>query len=177
MTVPDAASDTAALSSTLQWHCLPFGEIPALTLYGVLALRSEVFVVEQRCIYQDPDGRDLDALLVVGTQALPAPGAAPEPVQPSRVVATARLLAPGVRFDEPSVGRVCTSPFHRRRGLGRALMEFSIAKVREHHPDAGIRLSAQAYLQRFYESLGFAVVSPPYLEDAIPHLEMRLAPG
>ena len=162
----------------LQWHCLPFAQVPPVMLYRMLALRTRVFVVEQACIYQDMDGKDLDALLVLGTltaagtdaNAHDAPGADAE------VVATARLLAPGRRFAEASIGRVCSSPAHRRRGLGRALMNFSIRSARHHHPGSAIRISAQAYLQSFYESLGFKVDSAPYLEDAIPHLEMRLAP-
>jgi ElaA protein len=156
--------------SSIRWRCLPFGEMPSPALYGALALRSQVFVVEQRCIYQDPDGRDPDALLIVGTLGHADADADAE------VIATARVLRPGARFEEPSIGRVCTSPRHRQRGLGRRLMAFSIASARQHHPGLAIRISAQAYLQRFYESFGFVVVSPPYLEDEIPHLEMRLAP-
>ena len=137
-------------------------------------------MVEQRCIYQDPDDLDPDALLIVGTLGhadadANADGDADIDVD-GAVIATARVLRPGVRFQEPSIGRVCTSPLHRQRGLGRKLMSFSIASARRHHPGLAIRISAQAYLQRFYESLGFVVVSSPYLEDEIPHLEMRLPP-
>jgi ElaA protein len=157
--------------------------VPPLVLYGALALRSRVFVVEQHCVYQDLDGVDPDALLVIGI--LPAGAAdAPAEIDPAahagvppdaEVIATARVLAPGRRFAEPSIGRVCTSPSHRHQGLGRKLMEFSIRSARQHHPGWPIRISAQAYLQPFYESLGFDVQSAPYLEDAIPHIEMRLA--
>jgi ElaA protein len=154
----------------IRWRCLPFGEMPLPALYGALALRSRVFVVEQRCVYQDPDGLDPDALLIVGMLGHADADADAE------VIATARVLRPGVRFEEPSIGRVCTSHLHRQRGLGRKLMSFSIASARRHHPGLAIRISAQAYLQRFYESFGFVVVSPPYLEDEIPHLEMRLPP-
>lgn len=187
----------------VQWQCLPFAQVPPVTLYRMLALRTHVFVVEQACIYQDMDGKDLDALLVVGTlpvdgsgsKAHEAPGAGAgaevaddgdavavadaavaDAAADVEVVATARLLAPGRRFPEASIGRVCTSPAYRRRGLGRALMDFSIRSARHHHPGSAIRISAQAYLQSFYESIGFTVDSAPYLEDAIPHLEMRLAP-
>lgn len=149
-----------------RWQCLHFAQVPARTLYGVLALRSRVFVVEQQCFYEDMDGADLDALLVIATIT---PG--------DEVVATARVLPPGSRYAEPSIGRVCTDPGRRGRGWGRRLMTFAIDCARRHHPGLAIRISAQARLQAFYESLGFAVVSPPYLEDGIPHLEMRLAAG
>jgi ElaA protein len=172
-TVSDPLSESR---SFIRWRCLPFGEVPPRDLYGALALRSQVFVVEQRCIYQDPDGLDPDALLIVGTLAQADLQAESNADADAGVIATARVLGPGVRFEEPSIGRVCTSRLHRQRGLGRKLMGFSIASAKRHHPGLAIRISAQAYLQRFYESFGFVVVSQPYLEDEIPHLEMRLAP-
>jgi ElaA protein len=150
----------------LQWQCLAFAQAPPRLLYQALALRSRVFALEQQCLYQDLDGADLDAQLVVGS--LPAADAANE------VVATARILSPGVRFAEPSIGRVCTAAEYRRRGLGRALMRFAIRSARERHPGQAIRISAQAYLENFYASLGFEPVSDRYLEDGIAHLEMRL---
>jgi ElaA protein len=149
----------------LEWRCLPFAQVPAPSLYQLLALRSRVFVVEQRCIYQDLDGADLDARLLLGSLG-----------QGGQVVATARILPPAARFAEPSIGRVCLDPAWRGRGWGRLLMDFAIACAREHHSGLPIRISAQAYLQPFYASLGFTAVSAPYLEDGIPHLEMLLAP-
>lgn len=148
----------------LRWHCLPFAQVPRPMLYQALALRSRVFVVEQRCLYEDMDGADLGALLLVG--ALEATGA---------VAATARILPPHARFVEPSIGRVCVEAAWRGRGWGRLLMDFAIGCVGEHHPRQPIRISAQAYLQPFYASLGFAAASAQYLEDGIPHLEMLLA--
>ena len=148
----------------LRWACLPFAQVPAPTLYQVLALRSRVFVVEQRCLYEDMDGADIDALLLIG--ALERTG---------EVVATARVLHPGSRFAEPSIGRVCLDPAWRARGAGRRLMELAIGCARERYPGLPIRISAQAYLQPFYTSLGFDAASEPYLEDGIPHLEMLLA--
>ena len=147
-----------------RWQCLPLDQVPAVTLYHMLELRSRVFVVEQQCIYQDMDGADLDALMVIGALESNVP-----------VIATARILPPGRRFDEPSIGRVCIDSGCRGRGWGRALMTFAIARTRERHRGLAIRISAQAHLQPFYETLGFAVISAPYLEDGIPHLEMRLA--
>lgn len=159
-------SETQAVGPT-QWRCLPFAQVPAPLLYRAMSLRSQVFVVEQQCIYQDLDGLDLEALMLIGTAS-----ADPQ----AEVVAAARVLAPGTRFAAaPSIGRVCTSPGYRRRGLGRMLMAFAIDCTRRHHPGLPIRISAQAYLRWFYESLGFVVVSPAYLEDGIEHLEMLLA--
>jgi len=86
------------------------------------------------------------------------------------------VLAPGRKFDEPSIGRVVTARSHRRCGLGRALMCEGLRRAGELHPGLPVRISAQEYLQSFYESLGFKVVSAPYLEDDIPHLEMLRAP-
>ena len=151
------------------WQCLPFAEVPALTLYRALALRSSVFVVEQQCLYQDLDGSDPHGWLVIGSLE-PA-----DAVQ--EVIATARMLAPGLRFAEPSIGRVCTAASHRRQGLGKLLMTFAIQCTRERHPGLVIRISAQAYLQAFYEALGFEAASPFYLEDGIGHVEMLLPPG
>ena len=157
-----------------QWRCLPFAQVPPTTLYRVLRLRSSVFVVEQQCIYLDLDGSDMDALLVIGS----LPGTEPDAGAPDGgLVATARVLPPGTRFPEPSIGRVCTSARHRHRGLGRMLMNVAIRCAREHHPGLAIRISAQAYLQAFYGSMGFEAVSSMYPEDGIPHLEMRLPPG
>ena len=130
----------------------------------MLALRSRVFVVEQRCLYEDLDGADLDGLLLAASLE-----------RTGKVVATARILPPRSRFAEPSIGRVCLDLAWRGRGLGRQLMDFAIGCVREHHSGLPIRISAQAYLQPFYASLGFESVSETYLEDGIPHLEMLLA--
>jgi ElaA protein len=181
-----ADAGSAAPAAPVRWQCLPFAQVPPLLLYRALGLRSRVFVVEQRCIYQDIDGIDPQASMVIGSVSgrSHSPGVdtgsnvdADRGVgrdADAQVVATARLLPPGLRFEEASIGRVCTSPVHRRQGLGRLLMDYSISCVRQHHPGHAIRISAQAYLQQFYESLGFEVVSPPYLEDDIPHLDMRL---
>ncbi len=152
-------------------------------------MSSSVFVVEQRCINQDQDGSDLSELLVTGSlcgtpvsRAPEGPGGAGPAADAdanadAEVVATARVLPPGSRYAEPSIGRVCTSAAHRRLGLGRMLMTYAIGVTREHHPGLAIRISAQAYLQAFYASLGFEPISQPYLEDGIPHLQMRLSPG
>ena len=187
MPVQAGVVDPQRTEATLQWRCSPFDAVPPALLYRALALRSSVFVVEQRCIYQDLDGSDLRALLVTGSlcgtpvsRAHEGPGGAGPAADAdadAEVVATARVLPPGSRYAEPSIGRVCTSAAHRRLGLGRMLMTYAIGVTREHHPGLAIRISAQAYLQAFYASLGFEPVSQPYLEDGIAHLQMRLSPG
>lgn len=165
-----------------QWLCLPYVQVPPLLLYQALALRSSVFVLEQQCLYLDLDGADAQALIVAGIVRAPAaagPAAAagtPAPAEMAgTVLATARILPPGTRFPEPSIGRVCVSPAHRGQGIGRELMTVAIAAARRHHPGHALRIAAQSHLAAFYESLGFAVASAPYLEDGIAHLDMLLA--
>lgn len=162
--LPGAAHpDRIPRDAHLRWQCLPLAEVPATTLYRVLALRSQVFVVEQQCFYEDMDGADLDALLVIGC----AGGGA-------EVVATARVLPPVSAPDGPAIGRVCIAPDCRGRGWGRQLMLFAIEQARQRYPQRPVRISAQAHLQPFYQSLGFVTHSDVYLEDGIPHLAMRL---
>jgi ElaA protein len=139
----------------LSWRCVRLDELDARTLYAVLRLRAEVFVVEQRCVYLDPDGQDLQAwhLLGLGEQG--------------QLLAYARLL------DGPKIGRVLTAPQARGQGQGRALMQQALAECAQRWPGQAVSLQAQAYLQDFYASLGFAPVSAAYDEDGIPHIDMR----
>lgn len=148
-----------------EWQLYTFGEFGRAQLYAVLAARVAVFVVEQDCPYQDLDGLDEIGLHLVAW--------GPD----SAVVAYARILPPGTRFEQPSIGRVLTSLSVRRTGVGRELMRRAIAAVAERYPGQAIRLSAQCYLERFYGALGFSVVSAPYEEDGIPHVEMELPAG
>lgn len=149
----------------MQWQWKSFGELDAASLYAILALRSEVFVVEQQCIYQDIDGLDPQAVHLLGWQD-------------GRLAAYLRVFAPGVRHGDVSLGRVISAPFARGSGAGRALMTEALAYVERTWPRHALRISAQRYLERFYESFGFAVCSEPYDEDGIPHIEMlRAAPA
>lgn len=143
----------------IKWTCLPFPQLTAAHLYTILRLRSEVFVVEQNCIYQDMDGFDQLALHLCGMNG-------------DRLACYARLLAPGVKYPGASVGRVVTSPDSRATGLGRELMQQAVKQCQQHWPAAAITISAQHHLEKFYHSLGFATVSEPYMEDGIPHIEM-----
>lgn len=145
-----------------QWSLHAFGQFDVGQLYAVLAARVAVFVVEQNCPYQDLDGLDDVALHLVGWAG------------DGSVVAYARILPPGTRFEQPSIGRVLTGLPGRRLGLGRELMRRAVKVVGEHFPGRAVRISAQCYLERFYVDLGFAVDSAPYEEDGIPHVEMEL---
>ena len=149
----------------LSWHCQPFDRLDRRDLYALLQLRCAVFIVEQNCPYLDPDGKDV----LEGTHHLYARDAG------GRVLACLRLLAPGVSYAHPSIGRVASAASTRGSGLGRELMRRGIADCQRLWPGRPIRIGAQAYLQRFYERLGFVVDSAPYLEDGIPHLEMERA--
>lgn len=145
------------MTFAIDW--LPFDRLSGRELYDVLQLRQRVFVVEQTCPYLDADGVDLRCWHALG-------------VEGGRVVATARLVPPGEKYAEPAIGRVVTAPEVRRRGHGLTLMRSAIAQGQRLYPGQGLRLSAQRYLQRFYEGLGFVAVGEPYAEDGIPHVEM-----
>jgi ElaA protein len=147
----------------MDWQVLPFHGLTPASLYEVLALRQLVFVVEQTCPYLDADGKDDRALHLLGRD------------EAGRLVAYARLFAPGASFAEAAIGRVVTHPAVRRTGAGRALMREAIARTREAFGPGPIRIGAQRYLERFYGDLGFEIASAPYDEDGIPHVEMRLA--
>jgi ElaA protein len=147
----------------LHWHCQPFDRLDRRHLYGLLQLRCAVFIVEQACPYLDPDGKDC----LADTHHLYACDG------DGQVLACLRLLAPGVSYAQPSIGRVANAASTRGSGLGRALMRRGIAEASRLWPGQPLRIGAQAYLRRFYESLGFVVDSAEYLEDGIPHFEMQ----
>lgn len=146
-------------TDTLSWRVARFEELSLEGLYAILAARVAVFVVEQDCPYQDLDGLDDCALHVSAFSG-------------ASVLAYARILPPGKRFAEPSIGRVLTAQAARGTGLGRELMHRSIDTAARSFPGRPLRISAQQYLERFYSELGFETVSEPYPEDGIPHVEM-----
>lgn len=150
-------------SAPIDWQLREFDDLGVHALYELLTLRQRVFCVEQACVYLDCDGKDLRSLHLLGRDAQ------------GELVGYARLLGPGISFDEASIGRVVTHPDVRRGGLGRRLMVEAISRARAAFGGGPIRIGAQRYLQQFYESLGFTVASAPYDEDGIPHVEMRLA--
>jgi ElaA protein len=145
----------------IQWFCKHFNELGLSELYALMRLRQLVFSVEQNCPYLDADGADLDAHHVLGFNQ-------------SELVAYARILKPGARYEQSSIGRVITAAEIRGKGLGRELMKVALEHCSQIHPCAGVRISAQARLEKFYQSFGFASDGEPYTEDNIPHLAMNL---
>ncbi|WP_046755253.1 GNAT family N-acetyltransferase [Kordia jejudonensis] len=136
-----------------------FSEFSVDELYDVLQLRSEVFVVEQDCVYQDLDGKDKKALHVIGTTD-------------GKIVAYTRLFDAGDYFENASIGRVVVSEKARAFGYGHAIIKASIAAIYKYYNTRKIKISAQTYLKKFYESHGFSQIGDEYLEDGIPHIAM-----
>jgi ElaA protein len=154
--------------STLRWQCASLQDLSAATLYAALKLRSEVFVLEQRCFSLDPDGLDLQAWQVLGFD-----------LQTGALLACARLLPPWTKGEQqaaPMIGRVAVAASARGTGQGRALVRFALQQCEQRWPGEAIELSAQAHLQHFYASLGFVPISDIYDEDGIPHINMRCLP-
>jgi ElaA protein len=156
----------ASRVSRWQWSRLP--QLSAGELYAVLAARQQVFAVEQHCAFLDADGHDADAWHLLGW--LGEHGS-------ETLVAYLRVLDPGRKFAEPSIGRVLTLPPHRGVGLGRVLMIEGMARTTKAWPRQPIRIAAQQRLEAFYASLGFRSVSVPYDEDGIAHVDMLLSPA
>ena len=144
---------------TAQFDWLPFDRLTGREVHDLLQLRSRVFVVEQTCVFLEADGLDPQCWHGLGRDG-------------GGLVATARIVPPGVKHEEPAIGRVVTAPEVRRSGAGRALMRSAIAQANRLFPGQPIRLGAQRYLEKFYGSLGFLPVGEPYDEDGIPHIEM-----
>ena len=140
-----------------------FSELSIDELYDLLQLRSEVFVVEQDCVYQDVDGKDRNALHIVGKKN-------------DKIVAYTRCFRPGDYFKYASIGRVVVSKEERKHKYGHDIMKASIRAIEENFNIATIKLSAQTYLKSFYESHGFQIVGDEYLEDGIPHIGMVKTP-
>lgn len=136
-----------------------FQELSLEELYQLLRLRSEVFVVEQNCVYQDIDDKDQKAVHLLGYSE-------------GVLVAYSRLFQPGDYFNQASIGRVIIKESYRNKKWGVLLMEESIRLMEEDLQQNEITLSAQLHLKKFYESLGFKCVGESYLEDGIPHIEM-----
>jgi ElaA protein len=145
--------------AVIRWRCARFDELMPRELHDAFQLRSAVFVVEQTCPFLDIDGVDPACWHLLG-------------VQGQKLVAYARLVPPGVKYPEPSIGRVVSAPQARRTGAGRALMREAVARADALWPGERLRIGAQMYLKAFYESYGFAQSSEPYDEDGILHIEM-----
>ena len=148
----------------VSWTCKAFNDLSNVELYQIMAARSAVFVVEQNCVYQDADFADFDCYHL--TAWLPGNDAS------QTLSAYVRLLPPGLKFAEASIGRVLTSQIARRQKLGAILMTRAIAECQALFGHAPIRIGAQHYLEHFYRRMGFVTVSDVYDEDGIPHIEM-----
>lgn len=136
-----------------------FEALTANELYTILRLRSEVFVVEQDCVYQDLDDKDKKALHVIGWYG-------------NTIVAYTRIFDVKLYFNEASIGRVVVEQKHRSKGFGIDIMNASIDAIKKHYNQTQIKISAQTYLIKFYNKLGFKEQGKPYLEDGIPHTAM-----
>lgn len=145
------------------WTCKFFDQLTPRELYAIMRLRNEVFVVEQDCVYQDADNKDLYAWHFMGWHQ-------------QDLIAYTRLLPQGISYEQASIGRVINAPGVRGQGIGRELMQRSIQKLYELFGTQPIRIGAQLYLKNFYESFGFQSTGPVYLEDNIEHIEMLLTP-
>lgn len=136
-----------------------FEQLTNIELYEILQLRSEVFVVEQDCAYQDLDGKDEKALHIIG-------------IKEGKIVAYTRCFKPGDYFKEASIGRVVVKNSQRKYKFGNDIMKASVEAIKNHYKTNLIKISAQCYLDKFYTNLGFKAIGEGYLEDGIPHIAM-----
>ena len=136
-----------------------FNDLSPLELYEILQLRSEVFVVEQDCVYQDIDGNDQKALHIIGTVE-------------NKIIAYTRCFRPGDYFKEASIGRVVVKESQRKFKRGNQIMNNSIKAINDHYKTKIIKISEQCYLNKFYTNLQFKPIGEKYLEDGIPHVAM-----
>jgi ElaA protein len=145
----------------VEWRCKYFNELTPVELYEIMKLRSEVFVVEQNCVFLDADDKDQIAFHFCGWDD-------------KNLVAYVRLLPPDSVYKEMSIGRVVTSPRYRKSGIGKKLMQQAIEMCYQLFGKDTIKIGAQLYLKKFYESFGFQQVEEMYFEDGIPHIHMIL---
>jgi ElaA protein len=145
----------------ITWNTKTFEELSTQELYQILRLRSEVFVVEQNCVYQDIDNKDQKALHLFGTIE-------------GEIIAHSRLFKPGDYFEFSSIGRVVVAEKYRDKNYGHELIDQSILQINNRFNAYNITISAQLYLKKFYEFHGFIATSATYLEDDIPHIEMKI---
>ncbi|ADI00300.1 GNAT family N-acetyltransferase [Salisediminibacterium selenitireducens] len=143
----------------MEWHCKAFQDLSAAELYRILDARVQVFVVEQNCPYPEIDGKDPESVHLYATEN-------------GEVVAYARLLPAGLSYTEPSIGRVLVKEELRKTGLGKTLMNRSMASMQELWEVDVIKIQAQDYARPFYASFGFEPISDVYPEDGIPHVDM-----
>ena len=145
----------------INWQCKPFNQLLPLELYKIMQLRNAVFAVEQNCVYLDADDKDLSAFHLCGWHN-------------DTLAAYSRLLPAGVDYAEISVGRVVTNIDYRKNGIGKILLQKAIENCFLVFGRQNIKIGAQLYLKKFYESFDFKQVSDTYLEDGIEHIKMLL---
>lgn len=159
MTTNTLTPPATEIGSDITWTFEPFDGFSLRTLYEMLQLRSEVFVVEQACVFQDMDGADEQAMHLLGRSG-------------GQLVAYARCFPAGVKYAEASIGRVITRSTARASGRGHVLMQRAIDAMDSHWGSHPIRIGAQARLEKFYNRHGFVKAGPIYDEDGIDHIEM-----
>ena len=145
----------------ITWYHKHFKELNTTELYQILQLRNEVFIVEQNCPFQDLDDKDFKCYHLIGFDT-----------DSQKVLAYTRIVPAGVSYEDASIGRVVTSPLARKEGIGKELMKKSIELLEELYGGVSIKIGAQLYLKKFYESFGFRQVEKVYLEDGIEHILM-----
>lgn len=145
--------------SDINFYVKKFDEFSIAELYEILRLRTEIFVVEQDCVYQDLDNKDQKALHVIGSKD-------------GRIIAYTRLFNAGEYFDNSSLGRVIVASDQRKFSYGHELIKESLKAIKEHYNTENVTISAQLYLKKFYEKHGFVQTGVTYLEDGIPHIKM-----
>lgn len=148
------------MEKEIKWQIQAFRELSIESLYNILSLRNEVFIVEQNCVYMDTDAKDQKALHLQGYIN-------------DQLVAYCRLFQAGDYFEEASIGRVVVSPKFRMLKLGHQLMDNAIQAIVDFFGEYQITISAQLYLRKFYEAHDFVKISDIYQEDGIPHIRMQ----
>lgn len=154
------------MDSTISWQCFSFDELSTHQLYQLLKLRTEIFVVEQNCAYLETDGKDI----LPNVKHLLA-------FEQDEIVAAARLLPPNVSFDSVSIGRIVVAERMRGQALGHQLVARAIAECQRLWPEQSIKIGAQHRLVAFYQHHDFKVISTPYDEDGILHIDMQRMPS
>ncbi len=145
----------------ITWYHKHFRDLNTTELYQILQLRNEVFIVEQNCPFQDLDDKDFKCYHLMGFDTVS-----------QKIMAYTRIVPAGVSYEETSIGRVVSSPLARGSGFGKQLMKKSIELLEELYGGVSIRIGAQLYLKKYYESFGFQQDSDIYLEDGIEHILM-----
>lgn len=151
----------------LTWHCKTFQQLDTQELYAIIKARQDVFIIEQQCIYPDLDELDIHCLhlfAILGDK------------ENNAIAAYLRILPPALQYSQAAFGRVLTTSQARGQGAGKDLITKAVEKIAELYPQQSIKISAQLYLQDFYQSFGFEKISDVYDEDGIDHIDMLLTP-